>query len=307
MASSRSVDLTWAAFAASVVFGGLNTIGVRFTVLELPPFWGAAIRFIPAAALLFLLAFIQKLPLPKGRGLAGAGLYGVFNFGLSFIFLYWGLRQIQAGMATVVLALGPLLTLLLAIVQRQESLRWAALFGSLLSVSGVALVFLENGNKSIPPLALLAVFLGAACLSEASILIKKYPQSHPVTTNAVGMAVGGLIHLLASFIAGERQVLPMQPNTWIALVYLIIVGSCVLFMIVVYILKRWPASRAAYVLVMMPFVALPVSALVDHEKIGWVYLAGVALVLLGVYFGAIAPQRKAALADLKAHGEIGVK
>lgn len=307
MPSSRSSGLTWAAFAASVVFGGLNTIGVRFTVMELPPFWGAAIRFIPAALILLALTMVQKLPLPKGRSLVGATLYGIFNFGLSYIFLYWGLRQIHAGIATVVLALGPLLTLLLAIVQRQESLRWMALFGSLLSVSGVALVFLENGDKSIPPLALLAIFLGAACLSEASILIKKYPQSHPVTTNAVGMAVGGMMHLLASLLTGERQVLPIQSNTWIALVYLIILGSCGLFMLVVYILKSWPASRTAYILVMMPFVALPASALLDHEKIGWVYLAGVVLVLLGVYLGAIAPQRRAAVASLKARGEFGVK
>lgn len=302
MASSRSAGLTWAAFAASVVFGGLNTIGVRFTVMELPPFWGAAIRFIPAAALLFILTLVQRLPLPRGRSLFGAGLYGVFNFGLSYIFLYWGLRQIHAGVATVVLALGPLLTLLLAILQRQESLRWAALFGSMLSVGGVALVFLENGDKSIPPLALLAVFLGATCLSEASIIIKKYPQSHPVTTNAVGMAVGGVIHLVVSWAVQERQVLPVRSTTWAAVLYLIVLGSCALFILVVYILKRWPASRTAYILVMMPFVALPVSAVLDHEKISWFYLAGVALVLIGVYFGAIAPQRKRVLVTEQSHG-----
>ena len=297
MASSRSGDLTWAAFAVSVVFGGLNTIGVRFTVLELPPFWGAAIRFIPAAALLFLLAFIQKLPLPKGRGLVGAALFGILNFGISFIFLYWGLRQIQAGLATVILALGPLLTLLLAVAHRQETMRWPALIGSLLSVGGVTLVFLQSSNSQAPLLALLAVFLGALCLSESSIIIKKYPQSHPVTTNAVGMAVGGVIHLVVSLIAQERQILPVRSTTWAAILYLIILGSCALFILVIYILKRWPASRTAYILVLMPFVALPVSAVLDQEQIGWAYLAGVALVLVGVYFGAIAPQRKAVLAS----------
>lgn len=296
MDSSRSDGLTWAAFAACVVFGGLNTIGVRFTVMELPPFWGAAIRFIPAAALLFLLAFAQKLPLPKGRGLVGAALFGILNFGLSYIFLYWGLRQIQAGLATVVLALGPLLTLILAVAHRQETMRWPALIGSLLSVGGVALVFLQNSNSQAPLLPLLAVFLGALCLSEASIIVKKYPQSHPVTTNAIGMVVGGVIHLVVSLIAQEQQVLPVRPATWAAVLYLIILGSCALFILVIYILKRWPASRTAYILVLMPFVALPVSAVLDQEQIGWAYLAGVALVLVGVYVGAIAPHRRTVLA-----------
>ena len=51
----------YGAFFVGVIFGGLNAIGIRFVVAELPPFWGATLRFAPAALLLFGLAFILRL------------------------------------------------------------------------------------------------------------------------------------------------------------------------------------------------------------------------------------------------------
>ena len=78
-------NLTYAAFVAVVIFGGLNAIGIRFIVAELPPFWGATLRFAPASALLFLLVLIQRLQLPSGRALLGAVIYGVLEFGIAFI------------------------------------------------------------------------------------------------------------------------------------------------------------------------------------------------------------------------------
>jgi len=289
-------SLSWAAFIAAIFLGGLNSIGVRFTVLELPPFWGAVLRFLPAAIILFTAAWIMKLPLPKGRALGGAVLYGILNFGAGYVFIYWGLRQIHAGIATVILALVPLLTLLLAVLHRQETLRLPAILGALISAAGVALVSVEQVNFKNILLPLLAMFMGAVCLSESNIIIKKIPQNHPVMTNAIGAAAGGLVHLVMTVITHEPMPLPSKPSTWIAIAYLTIFGTCLMFILVVAILKRWPASRAAYILVLMPFVAIPVSAMLDHETIGFTYLAGVALVLVGVYLGAIAPRQKAVLA-----------
>lgn len=282
----------WMAFLTSILLGGLNVIGVRFIVMELAPFWGAAIRFAPASLLLFLIVIFKKMPLPAGRAWIGALIYGFFNFGISYIFLYWGLQQVQAGIATVMLALGPLLTLLLAALQRQEVLRWSSLLGALLSMTGAAVVFLDSTNSRPPILPLLAVFLGALCLSEASIIIKKYPSSHPITTNAIAMAVGALTQLIFSIVVGEAWSFPAQPQTWAALGYLILFGSIALFVLVIFILRHWPASRTSYILVLMPFVTLPASALLDGEQIGWVYLVGMVLVVAGVYLGAIARQRK---------------
>jgi len=42
MQSESNEHLTLAAFIASIFFDGMNAMGVRFSVKELAPFWGAA-------------------------------------------------------------------------------------------------------------------------------------------------------------------------------------------------------------------------------------------------------------------------
>lgn len=57
------------AFWGSVLLAGLNPIGVHYTVFELPPFWGATLRFAPASVLLFLMVLMIKLPFHRGARL----------------------------------------------------------------------------------------------------------------------------------------------------------------------------------------------------------------------------------------------
>lgn len=68
------------AFAGVVVLGGANATAVKLTVAELAPFWGAALRFLAAGALMLLLVAASRRSLPRGRSLTGAVVYGVVGF-----------------------------------------------------------------------------------------------------------------------------------------------------------------------------------------------------------------------------------
>lgn len=285
---TRSVDnLTYAAFAGMVIFGGLNAIGVRYVVAELPPFWGATIRFAPASLLLFLLVLQQRLPLPRGRALLGAVIFGVLNFGLAFAFAFWGLQYVPPGLAMVILALSPLLTLLFAILHRQEKFQWRVLLGGLLSLGGIAVIFAQQFSLEVSLIPLIAIVLNAVCFAEANVLIKGFPKSHPVTTNAIGMAAGTVILFVASLLWQEPRPLPTTTATWLALAYLILIGSCVVFILALYVLNRWTASATAYGFVLLPFVTVLASALMGQEQISPTLLLGGGFLLLGVYIGAL--------------------
>lgn len=283
-----------AAFILTILLVGFNAIGVRYTVRELPPFWGAALRFGPAALLLFLLVLIFKLPIPRGKALIGAAFYGLLNFGVCYAFLYYGIKQVQPGLAQVLLALSPLFTVFLTVVHHQESFRWQALFGSLLSVGGIVMVFHEQMKVNVPVLSLLALIAGAICFSEAGVFVKGLKQSHPITTNAIGMLSGFLLLLGLSFITGEKHVLPVLPATWEALGFLIVFGSCAAFILAVYTLKHLKASTVSYQFVLLPFVTLAASAWLAGEQLTPILFAGAGLVLLGVIVGAFFSSQKRA-------------
>jgi len=118
--------LPTAAFAAIAVLVGGNAVGIRFSNRELDPLWGAGLRFALAAALLGAVMAILGLELPRGRALAGALLFGLLDVGGAFALGYYALVELHAGFGSVLLALVPLATLLLAVLQGQERIRVAA-------------------------------------------------------------------------------------------------------------------------------------------------------------------------------------
>ncbi len=274
-------------FLVGSLLAGGNAVGVRFSNRELAPLWGAGLRFSLAAALLVAVMVVLRLPLPRGRALTGALLYGLFNFGASFALIYYGLVRVHAGLGQILLALVPLATLLLAVLQRQERLRAGAVVGAVLALAGVALISRAPLGEPVPLLSLLALLGGALCFAQAGVLVRRFPPIHPVTMNAVGMTTGAAMLVIGSLIAGEPFVLPQHAATWAALGYLVAVGSVLVFVLYLVVLRYWTAPRAAYTFVLVPFVTVLLSAWLDDEPIGAALMLGGLLVLAGVYVGAL--------------------
>lgn len=279
------------AFAGIVLFGGLNAVSVKFAGKELEPFWSAALRVIIASAVLFALVGLRHVPLPRGRALVGSMLYGVLGFGTFLGLIYWGLLETPAGLAMVVLALVPLLTLLLAVVQGLERFRLASLGGALIALGGIAVIFGEHIGGAHPAALASIVAIGGAAVAtaEMNVVVKLFPRPHPLANNAVATGVGALMLLAISFFAGERWAIPQQPQTIVAVGYLALFGSVALFMLFLFVIERWTASATSYALLLMPLVAAVAAALLLNESITPALLVGGALVLVGVYLGAFGP------------------
>src|ERR671921_622008 len=291
---SREGLLT-ATFAAIAVLVGGNAVGIRFSNRELDPLWGAGLRFALAAAVLAGVMAVLRLELPRGRALTGSLLFGLLDVGGAFAFGYYALVELHAGFGSILLALVPLATLLLAVLQGQERLRVAAVAGTLVALVGVAFMSRAALRESLPVLSLLAALGSALCIAQATVLVRRFPPVHPVTMNAVAMTAGAAVLIAGSVLAGESLVVPQRAATWVALGYLVVVGSVVVFVLFLFVLRHWVASRTAYVYVLVPFVTVALSAWLDDEPVGAGLVLGGLLVLVGVYVGALRPARTPAM------------
>jgi len=290
MTASKS-RLVALAFVAETLFAGANGVAIRFSNRELAPIWGAGLRFALAGILIVGVMLVLRLALPRGRSLLGAMLFGLLQFAGAFGFAYLALVRIHAGVGQTLLALVPLATLLLAVAQRQERLSGAAVAGTLLGLAGIGLIFLDPGREAIPPIALLLVLASVLCFAQALVLVRRLPPVHPVALNAVGMVTGALVLLIASVLLGESWLLPKRADTWGALVYLVVIGSGVVFLLHVFVAQKWTASRASYVMVTIPLVTIVLSAWLDQEPVTPGLLLGGLLVIVGVYVGALRTER----------------
>lgn len=276
-----------AAFVVFVVFAGANAIGVRFVLREMGPFWSAAIRFAIAGLLLGGYALADRRSMPRGDRLIGTVLFGVFGFGLAYTFLYQALRDAPAGTTMLMLAIVPLLTILLAVMQGIERLRLLALAGAAVACIGILVVSADQLSLDVPLLALALLLAAATCQAESGIVVKRFPPGDPVVANAIGMLIGAGMLAAVALLTNEAFIIPTRPETWAAMGYLIGPGSIAVFVLVLYVLARWTASATSYAFLLFPLVAITLGAVLLQEPVQPSFLAGGAIVLLGVYVGAV--------------------
>ncbi|MDQ3734547.1 MAG: EamA family transporter, partial [Actinomycetota bacterium] len=259
--------LTLAAFGGAVLIGGSNFVAVKFSNAELAPMYGAAVRFTAAALIFLLLGWALSLPLPRGRALLGSAVYGALNFGVAYGLIYFALLEISIGMSAVIMATVPLFTLILAVLHGQERFTGRGIVGGFLAVAGIGVLSLNSLEADVPLLYVLAAVLGAVAVAESTVVVKGFPRAHPVTTNGVGMVAGALLLWIASVVAAESWIVPEQARTWASLGWLVIAGSVALFYLALFVIGRWTASASAYILTLMPVVAVALGALLADEPI----------------------------------------
>lgn len=278
---------TFAAFGAAVIVGGINFLAVKFSNEELDPLPGAALRFIAAGILLFVISMIWRYEWPRGRAAIGAAIYGLLGFGVSYAFLYYAIVGLGAGPTSVIIAAVPLATLILAVIHRQEVLSARGVVGGVLAVIGIGILSIRSLEGDLGFSYVMAAVLGAVAIAESGVVIKGFPRAHPMTTNALGMAVGAIFLIVATFAFDQDWVLPSETKTWAALAWLIIGGSIVLFSLFLFVIERWTASATSYITTLFPVVAITLGALFADEEITIELIFGSALVLFAVYIGAL--------------------
>lgn len=283
--------LTLAGFLVVVLLGGANFVAVKFSNEGFPPFFGAGIRFLAASLLLFAYMAVRRISAPSRQEWKGTLLFGLFGIAAFYAFGYWGLLWLPTGVAAVIAASVPLLTIVLASLQRVERITLRGLIGSAVTVGGIGTMAGLRGEAALSLAAIMAVFAAALADAEAGIIIKKYPTGHPVATNAFAMLSGSVSLFALSAAWKESWSISMEAETALAMVYLILLGSIALFVLYLWTLKRWTASGVSYMFVLMPVVAAVLGALLRDEGLAPGEIVGGAIILVGVYIGALSGRK----------------
>ena len=296
----RPDTATVVAFLLISVFGGMNSIAVKVAVHDLAPFWSAALRFLVAGGLLAAFVVATGRRFPRGRSVRGAVGYGAVAFAGSYALLHLALRDANAATAAIFLALVPLETFGLAILQRQERYRGGGIVGGVMALAGVALIVSVRVEAGVPATAF-ALLIGATLfIAQGAVLLKRIPRADPFGTNAVAMLTGGGLLLGVSALAGEPWTAPGSEAAWLAMAHLVFLGSIGLFGLYAFAIGRWTASGVSHVNLLMPVVGVPLAAILLGEQVSAQVVVGGAIAIVGTYLGAFAayrPQRSTAISS----------
>ncbi len=124
-----------------MAFWAANFIVVKAANEQIPPITFAFLRFgLAAVTLLVVLRWREgPLGLPGRDAIPILGL-GALGFGVYQILWATALQDIPAGDSALLIATTPVITALLAVVSRADTLTRAKLLGSVVSFTGVAII-----------------------------------------------------------------------------------------------------------------------------------------------------------------------
>jgi drug/metabolite transporter (DMT)-like permease len=105
------------------------------------------------------------------------------------------------------------------------------------------------------------------------------------------MTTAGVLGIGASLLLGEPMAVPSQPGTWLAIAYIVVLGSVLLFGLYLFGLERWSASGMAYSTLLLPFVSVTAATVLAGETFTPAFAVGGLVMVVGVYVSAFLAHR----------------
>ena len=214
-------------------------------------------------------------------------LQGLLMFGASYVFVYFAEQHIASGLVAVGYSASPLLGMLGLRLFFGTPMSARVATGSLLGICGIALVFapeIAKAGIAAPPVAGIVFTALSVVLSSLGTLVahRNHDAGIPIwQTMAFGMLYGASFAVLLNVAAGNSFAFEATRSYVLSLLYLAMFGSILAFAGYLTLIGRIGAARASYVGVMVPVIALAVSA--AFEGFHWQLLTwlGMAVAVAG--------------------------
>ena len=288
-------------FAAMSLIWGTTWLAIKVGLEGVPPFLGVSIRFLSAGTILLLIGIIKNRELAISVELLKiSALIGILLVTVSYSAVYWAEQYISSGLASVLFTTMPLFVALFAgIFLKNENLTPLRLFGMIIGIGGVAVIFLENlGIDEVISSKVLMIMMLSPISSSLSIVItKKHIHSfNPIFLNGASMIIGGLFTLLIHFIFDSSSPVVWSVSSVSALLYLSIIGSTLAFGIYFWMLQHTQAITVSMVVIVSPVIAVYLGAAILAESLSALQIVGSAFVLGGVLLSEVVHYRKKEIA-----------
>ncbi len=274
-------------FACAALIWGSTWFAIKLHLTQVPLILSIAYRFCLAAAILLIYCLLTRKRLNFSvREHWYMMLFGFTLYGLNYIGSYLATAYLTSGLAAVVFSTILMWNILNLRLFMKQPIAWRAFWSGLLGLSGICIVFWQDITAFTATGGIIGLFsaLAGAYLASIGSVIgsRNFKMGIPVTqANAFGMGYGGLLTLCIHLMMGGALTMDWSLGYLAPMLYLTVFGSIVAFGCYLVLINRMGAEYAAYIMLMMPIIALCIST--AFEGYDWIPSAvvGVALVLAG--------------------------
>ncbi len=276
----------WFKFILLGLIWGSSFLWIKIGVQELGPFTLVTLRVFFATLGLWLIARLRRASMPWRQVLPAFIVLGVLNMALPFVLISWSEQYISSGMAAILNSTVPLFTLLMAPLFLSDD-PWTLPKGMGLLVGFLGVVVLMSnqvqGDLTRPKIGQFTMLLAAISYAAAAVYARRKVRGLTPEVQSLGQSLTAtLVMLPLAFGLEAPFTLPQHPLTWISVLWLGLMGSCVATLLYYSLLQSIGPTRTTLVTYIFPLVGVILGAIFLHERPDWHLLVGGALIISGV-------------------------
>lgn len=270
------------ALSMTIGFWASAFVGIRFSLGAYHPGSLALLRFLIASLCMILLySYSSDYKRPDLRDAIEMALLGVAGIGVYNLALNVGELTVSAGIASFIIGLIPLLTIILSYFFLSERVNAKVCLGVLISVVGMVIISVGEHDGVSFNLGTCYVFIATLMGAAYTVIQKKYLRRYPPIVVTAYVIWGGTVMLSIFTLELSHDIIYAPWSATLAVVYMGIFPAAIAYLCWSYVLSHMSASRASIYLYVLPFVSTVMGAIFLQEYPSALSMTGGIIALIG--------------------------
>lgn len=284
------------AFATVYTVWGSTYFFIQVAVKDFPPFILGALRFVIAGGIMAIWCSLKGQNIFAAKGIKHAAISGILLLFCGNGIIIWVERSMPSGMVAIMVSSAPLWFVLLDKPKWSENLRSKSIIsGLLIGLAGVILLFSEQvteamslqGSKSVEMSSMVLLVIAAITWSGGSLYSKYKSSNDSIIVNSTWQMIAAGIAFLPGIIIRDEfstfQWKNVSIDAWMAVLYLVVLGSIAGFSAYIWLLKVRSAMQVSTYAYVNPVVAVLLGVFFANEKISSIQIIGLIIILGSVF------------------------
>ena len=286
----------WIVFILLGAIWSSSFMWIKIAIREVGPITLVAFRALFGLAFGIVVILIQRVKLPRTfKEWLPLLVVGLTNVAIPFFLISWGEQSIDSAVASILDATVPLFTILLAhFVLHDDKMTFPKVSGLIVGFIGIVILMSKDlGASRSSLLGQLAVIVASLFYAISAVYVRKTTVDVPGILRSAGPLVSASLTMwLGAFVFESPVTLPQLNITWIALLFMGVLGSGLAFVMAYYLIHEIGPTRSTMVTYLFPLGGVILGVFVLHEQLTWHIIAGALLIIASLAIANWEPKQR---------------
>jgi len=277
----------WFVFVTLGLIWSSSFLWIKIGVQEIGPMALTAFRMLFGAVTAVVIGIHQKVTWPRdGKTWGIFAVLGPASLAIPIFFISWGEQTIDSAVASILNATVPLFTIVLAhFLLHDDKMTVQKVLGLLIGFGGVVVLMSKDLTEGAPKsiLGQAAVIIAALFYAGSGVFARKLTRHiNGIVRGAMPLVTSALFMWVVGPMAEKPFLFPGLSLTWIAILWLGVLGSGIAVILLWYLIHEIGPTRTSLVTYLFPVGGVILGVIFLNEQLSWQLMAGSLLIILSL-------------------------